>query len=731
LIVLLLPFGFVFTGTLQLHELQLLAIGLLGAAGWIRVVWRPSDLPWSVVVAPLPLFVVAAITALTSPYPSLSWTAAWQTAAYIGIFWLLAVQASRPAGRRDLLEVVTIVLIMAIAAYLIAVAMAWREWLAFGFPVATVPLRPLVSGGLALLPTWLADLVALLTPVVVAMLWSRGARVLAIILGAVGLGTILLTETRSVLLLILAMSAVTALLFLRARSGRGIVALVTTAAIALGIVGLIVVLGSARGLDEGRSSAYASAISRFAESPVVGSGPGTYAVKRMRDPVDTLEYLAFPDAHNVVLNTAAESGIVGLSGLFLTVALLGVAIRRSWRASADGRLIIAGALFGSAIFVGHSMVDVVAGVVGIVIIALAVLALAVTHEGDRASVADPLRPYLRIGLGTALLVVVLMSIPVIRTEGSIATIAAADGSSAGDPAATLTALRRVTDADRDLVPAWWAEMIAADAAGDVSGAIAAARQTTDLEGFGQEWLALATLTSRAGDQTTAREALTRATSGEAVDPLVQLNAAILLAAAGDRVGAEAAARRLLHAQPDIESVLARGPQALSEIVAGLRAGMATEALDAGDHARAFLIALSGEDRDLADALVGRVGSARLAPDPRILVDAWFGSERARVDLESAALADPSPERLLWAWRVAAHACDSAAAERWSRALEIINGSRPTMPTALGMTPAFQGRILPPRYPTFVWRLEYPLRRYVNGTWVYTLGRSSCSAAVGG
>ena len=100
LIVLLLPFGLLFTGTLLFHRLHLIAIGVVGTIGWVSAIRRPAALSWMVVAAPLPLFVAAVLTALASPYPSLSWTAVWQIAAYAGIFWLLAIQASDQSAAR-------------------------------------------------------------------------------------------------------------------------------------------------------------------------------------------------------------------------------------------------------------------------------------------------------------------------------------------------------------------------------------------------------------------------------------------------------------------------------------------------------------------------------------------------------------------------------------------------------------------------------------------------------
>ena len=319
-ILLLLPYGRVYQPTLWLHQLHLLILATVGLVGWLAVMWRPSSLSPFLILAPLPLFAAVVVTAFVSPYPILSWPAAWQTAAYAGIFWLLALQASHGAGRRYLLWVIGIVVAVALVSYFAAVLVEWWRLLRLGFPVTSLPLRPSNVGGLAQIPTYLADVVAVGTPVTVAALWRRRARIPAVLFALAGFGAIVLTGTRSVLLIITGLAIAAVLLAIRDRVGqRRAVTVLVTAVLAVGAIGLVVTLASSRSLDEGRSSAYASAVARFTESPILGSGPGTYGVERMGDPVSIIGWLVFPDAHNILLNNLAESGIVGLLGLAATV----------------------------------------------------------------------------------------------------------------------------------------------------------------------------------------------------------------------------------------------------------------------------------------------------------------------------------------------------------------------------------------------------------------------------
>ena len=287
-IVLLLPFGFIYTGSPPVHLFQLVVLGAVGAVGWIAVVWRPSALSPILVLAPFPLLAAVVVTALVSPYPSLSWPAAWQTAAYTGVFWLLTLQASHPVGRPNLLAVIGIVVSLALVSFFIAVLIDWREWLSLGFPLASLPLRPSNVGGLAGVPTWFADLVVLGAPVLVAALWQRGARLPAVVVAAATFVGVVLSGTRSVLLLLVLASVIVIFIVIRQRADRRIVTAAVSGLIVVGVIGLVLAIGSRRSFDEGRSSAFASAITQISRSPIVGSGPGTYGVRRTGEAVDDL-----------------------------------------------------------------------------------------------------------------------------------------------------------------------------------------------------------------------------------------------------------------------------------------------------------------------------------------------------------------------------------------------------------------------------------------------------------
>ena len=709
------------------RQAQLGIVSLLGAIGWLVVLARPRALPALLVVAPLPLLASLVLTTATSAYPTLSWHVVWECASMTGILWLLCLQAGHPTGRRNLVAAMGIVAALVIAAYLVTVLLAWREWLAAGFPVTSVPLRPWYTGGILHIPAWLADVVVLCAPAVVVTLWRSGARIVAAALATGGMLAVVLTGTRSVLLLIVAV-AVAVILALVLRSGRRRTRLVLVLAL-IGIAGVAgaVVLAAGRGFDLGRSSSYASAVDRFLSSPLVGSGPGTYGVTRMSDPVDGLWNLAQPDALNVVLTSASDSGLAGLLGLAVAAILGGLAIRRSWRATGGGQLLLLAALAGLAVVSGHAMGEVVFALTGIVLLWIATFAIAATVAAPSARASDRRSRPMWAALGAGALVFVFSLGSVIRTDGGLESMAIAEAGPATADVALLAA-RDATSASPDSVPAWWVRMVAADRAGDMADALAAAHEIVALEGFGQEWLSLATLLARSGDAAAAQVAMDRAVALVPADPVVELNAAIFYDASGATAAAEAAARQLLVARSDIEPILRSSLPRIAALVGRVRADVATQRVATGDPDGALLIALAGEDPGLAGTLLARLGAASAGDPPwAAIVAAWFGDGEARAGIDAATRAHPTPAGLTWSWRLAVRACDLASADGWERAIGISAATQLAIPVLIGAAPAFQVRSLPNCYPTSVWGTNHPERPYVAGIWTYAVGTPACTA----
>jgi Flp pilus assembly protein TadD len=445
--------------------------------------------------------------------------------------------------------------------------------------------------------------------------------------------------------------------------------------------------------------------------------------------VDVISHLAFPDAHNLFLTSAAESGLVGLAGFILSVAAYVLASRRTWSSSpTESRPIVVAALFGLAVVAGHAMVEVVFALIGVVLLTLGVLALATTPRRSTQTEQVRRRGGLDLALVTGLTVLVVATVGVVQRETVLDDVAAADERTMVSPQVALALAQRATEADPRSVPAWWVRMVAEDAAGDGRGAIDAAQKITDLEGFGQEWMSLAVLMHRDGDVVGALDALGRARDHPPADPTVELNAAMLVLASSKAQLSDVAGR-LLAVQPDVEPALVGGP--LADAVAAARRDVASSVVTT-DASLAFTIALLGEDSGLARDLLARVGVEH--PDEvapwQTIIDAWFGSEQARAIVESRVASDPGAGDIRWAWRLAARSCDTPAIERWERALEIAVGQHPSTPIKIGVAPGFAEDHLPVRYPGVPWRMDFPRDPYVQGVWTIQSGRPACIPRTG-
>jgi len=100
----------------------------------------------------------------------------------------------------------------------------------------------------------------------------------------------------------------------------------------------------------------------------------------------------YEHAHNYLLHTIAETGLVGLiASAWVTVAL-GIALVRTWqRASRTQRLLMAGAVGSLSGFAAHSLADNLIRLPGIGLVVIVMLALAL--DGDDLSASRASRTY--------------------------------------------------------------------------------------------------------------------------------------------------------------------------------------------------------------------------------------------------------------------------------------------------------------------------------------------------
>ncbi|MBN1966750.1 MAG: O-antigen ligase C-terminal domain-containing protein, partial [Anaerolineae bacterium] len=177
------------------------------------------------------------------------------------------------------------------------------------------------------------------------------------------------------------------------------------AVIGAGLVIMVWTSGSSRSdSDQGRLDTWRSALEMTQDHPVTGVGPGLFglALRSYRDPELAQDKLV--SAHNLFLNTLAETGIPGLLLLAWVILAGGRAWWKSWRAAApERRLWLEGALTALVAYGVHSLVDtfpLTSSVLPLVILAAYTVAEPVPE-------AEPIRPG-RTRLAWACLVVMAL-----------------------------------------------------------------------------------------------------------------------------------------------------------------------------------------------------------------------------------------------------------------------------------------------------------------------------------
>ncbi|MBZ0277161.1 MAG: O-antigen ligase family protein [Anaerolineae bacterium] len=135
--------------------------------------------------------------------------------------------------------------------------------------------------------------------------------------------------------------------------------------------------------DAGRLDMWRGAVSMLRDHPLTGVGYSQFgrAFRSYRDPALVQDKLV--SAHNVYLNTAAETGLPGiLVSLWLGVTIF-TAWRRNWQTAGNGRKIRLEAVMAGMIGMGiHSLVDVFT-ITPIVTILLLMVAYSITQPGSR------------------------------------------------------------------------------------------------------------------------------------------------------------------------------------------------------------------------------------------------------------------------------------------------------------------------------------------------------------
>ena len=276
----------------------------------------------------------------------------------VGLYLLLVrILATRTA--RDRIGALAAMLTLVIGLlYVGQVVMFWLQWWSLVDHFAIPPLRPLFASLSLGAPGTVAAVQVLVAVVALAALGIEGRRrrVLAAVLVILTVLVVVLAASRSSWIALAGAVVFTGGIWLITAMDRGSLReqvqqqweqrgtrMAAAAVVLSGLVALVVVAPAVLSRllnsgDGGRSAYFAAALRMFEDSPLLGLGPGTWAVRRAAYTQASEFDWYIPHAHNVYLHTLAELGIVGLlAGLFALVPAVWLLVQGLRSEAADRR----------------------------------------------------------------------------------------------------------------------------------------------------------------------------------------------------------------------------------------------------------------------------------------------------------------------------------------------------------------------------------------------------------
>lgn len=410
LLILVGSYLFFFGGTLNgLVVLQIMSVTLwlvggvsLAWLGWhiLRRHWVETPPLWM----PLTALVLAYIlTVLTSMDPRRSLNAIWVLLLELWVF-LLVYDLVRHGWPRELFVKVLLLLGAIVVGFGLWQLVGWeRRWLSIAgwkTPLPPIWLRPAPFYAHANL---VASFVNMLWPLALVWLWQTRSRLTRLWCGLliVGAGVVVFfCSSRGALLgaggalgimAILALSHSPAVLrrlktWWTDSRWQVVLIIVVVVGVVSGLSAFVfrLLMHPTHGpVSSARTVFWLAALDAFRRSPLVGSGPDTYAS-------DYLLWQSVPPqslyvrAHSIPMQLAAETGLVGLAaGAWLIGALIVAAYRR-WRVAQPSRRYLIVGLCGSLTTIAlHSLVDTPAWIPAIAMTFMMLVALLLAESVER------------------------------------------------------------------------------------------------------------------------------------------------------------------------------------------------------------------------------------------------------------------------------------------------------------------------------------------------------------
>jgi O-antigen ligase len=582
-------------------------------------------------------------------------------------------------------------------AYVVSVGSAWIDWWRLVGRVATPPLRPEFEGLSFGNPSAVLTMSVLLTSTGVAVIGfaTRGRTTASVALIALSLVVTLMSGSRAgwlavaVAVLVIAIAwlaepdrrrMIGRLISTRSRRSVALAAagalLASVAAIALLPGILLRALGG--GGEAGRAAWFEAALRMFADSPVHGTGPGTWVAQRvLYTQANEIDYY-IPHAHSIYLQTLAEFGLLGGAGGLAIAAAVLLLVRDGMRNQDPTiRRVAWTTAFAAVYFAAHQALDFYANMPA------ALFAMALPIAWLDAATDSPAKTMPRAGRRWLQLAVVGVGVAIAITgarwsERSAEKLAEAVRLvNASDSTAARSIAARAVELDPTIPPDQLTLGMAAAGAGDDATAERAFETAARADDLPEAWLALADVSARLGHHAKATDSLERAMRLGRQQPAVAMAAADLYGRLGDEGAADDAFVAALIAAPGLggdafwqtDSRLGgRGPtivdRAIKELVSSGSTVSAVElALVAGETPRSYDLAATLAEADRTTM--------------HLVIAAWTGDTSAFESLKTAAKADPFDlVTVYWCARLSARAGDRAAADRYERWAATVASSTP-------------------------------------------------------
>ena len=547
-----------------------IAIALWAVTAAIVPAWRPRSRILPALLVPLG---VLALATATSRQPRLGLDYVAWSAILVALYLFLVRLLASPFFRPRLMALFALIALIIGVWYLQAVGALWVEWWGLVGRIAPPPLRPEFASLTFGNPSAVMTMSILLAMPAVAWIGvaTRGRAIASLVfLGLAASSTILSGSRAGWLGLAIGWTVAIGLWLLvgrhralvatviRSRTLRLAIAGVAVVAILVGAVVLPGILFRAGTGGEGLRLAYwQAALRMFAEAPLLGTGPGTWVAQRVRYTDVPANDYTIPHAHDIYLQTLAESGVVGAVAGILVLVVVGRLILRAVRSGDRDRVWMGwAAIFALAYFGGHQLLDFYPSLPAtLVAIAIPIAwldaaeeraadgasakAAAVTAATAPASGRRP-APSLALLLPVGGLVAIALAAGFLRWSESWATTheTAVDAMNDGDYAAALEPARAAAAADPAMTPYQVTLGLAASKTGHPAEAAEAFERAAAADDFPASWLGLAAARTELGDRAGALDALDRALRLGSVQPAIAIGAADLYRRLGEPAKAD-------------------------------------------------------------------------------------------------------------------------------------------------------------------------------------------------